>query len=143
MIARHVSRELIGLSNMLRRISLSDILSDTGHPTQVQYWFLNYIYEKVDHQDVFQKDLEAVFKIRRSTATSILKLMERNGYITRSSVDYDARLKKISLTSKGFMFCDEHDDRINNLEAQVTQGFSEEELMTLFILLDKIKNNIE
>ncbi len=36
-------------------------------------------------KEIFQKDIEAEFNIRRSTATGILKLMEKNGFINRQT----------------------------------------------------------
>ena len=43
---------------------------------------------------VFQKDIEATFNIRRSTATGLLQCFRGNGFVKRVSVDYDARFKK-------------------------------------------------
>ena len=57
---------------------------------------LGYLYDHQD-KDIFQKDIEATFNIRRSTATGLLQCLEGNGFVKRVSVDYDARLKKLSL----------------------------------------------
>ena len=35
---------------------------------------------------MFQRDVEAEFNIRRSTATGILQLMEKNGFLLREPV---------------------------------------------------------
>ena len=40
--------------------------------------------------DIFQKDLEEVFSVRRSTMSAILLRMEEKGLLKRTSVDYDA-----------------------------------------------------
>ena len=61
--------------------------------TAMHGWILGYLCRN-EHKDIFQKDIEAEFKICRSTVTNILKLMEKKGYIKRESVPYDARLKK-------------------------------------------------
>ena len=57
------------------------------------FWVLRYLQ---DHpgEDVFQKDLEAAFKIRRSTVSRMMELMEQKGLLTRESVGGDARLKR-------------------------------------------------
>ena len=60
---------------------------------------LRFFAENAD-RDIFQKDFEEEFSIRRSTATKILQLMEKNGLIERQKVESDARLKKIVLTNK-------------------------------------------
>ena len=63
------------------------------HPTGVQGWIIGYLYRNRD-KEVFQRDIQEQFSIRRSTVTGILQLMEKNGLITRRSVEQDARLKK-------------------------------------------------
>ncbi|EET85497.1 transcriptional regulator, MarR family [Clostridium carboxidivorans P7] len=69
--------------------------------TGIQSMVLGFVYHKSQNRDVFQKDIEEVFDIRRSSVTSVLQLMEKNGYVERVSVSEDARLKKIILTKKG------------------------------------------
>ena len=58
-------------------------------------WVIRYLYDNRE-KDIFQKDIEKTFGIRRSTVTVMLKTMEKNGLITRGSVPYDSRLKKIT-----------------------------------------------
>lgn len=61
-------------------------------------WMIGYIY----HSDceVYQKDIEKVAYMSKSSVTAILKAMEREGYLRRVSVKHDARLKKLVLTKK-------------------------------------------
>ena len=63
-------------------------------------WIMGFLSCNSD-RDIFQRDIESNFAISRSTVTSILKTMEKNGYIKRESVDSDARLKKLTLTQQG------------------------------------------
>ena len=65
----------------------------------VNGWAIAYFYENRGN-NIFQKDFEEKFSIRRSTASVILKNMEQKGLIMRVSVESDARLKKIVLTEK-------------------------------------------
>ncbi len=51
-------------------------------------------------RNVFQKDIEAAFEIRASSATGILQALECQGLIRRDSASLDGRLKKIVLTDK-------------------------------------------
>lgn len=44
---------------------------------------------------VYQKDLEKAFHLRPSTATGLLKRMEKNGLLRRESCTEDARLKQL------------------------------------------------
>jgi len=143
MIDRAIGPKIIGLSNILRRSALDEPKPENGErPTGMQHWILGYIHQNPG-RDVFQKDLEAAFEVRRSTATGILQLLEKTGYIKREPVDYDARLKKLTLTAKALSFCEESHEKMQKTEALLTKGFTEEEISTLIRLLDKIKDNLE
>lgn len=64
--------------------------------TGVQSRVLHFVCEHSRTGPVYQKDIENEFHyIRRSTATGILKLMEKNGMIGKESVPEDARLKRL------------------------------------------------
>ena len=96
---RHIGYAVKLLNRRLDQV-LSNIpaIRENNSLTGIQTWALNYLIRN-DTRDVFQKDVEAELKIRRSTATELLKAMERGGLIRRIPVDYDARLKKIVLTN--------------------------------------------
>ncbi|MDO7205446.1 helix-turn-helix domain-containing protein [Paraclostridium bifermentans] len=49
---------------------------------------------KVRDKDVFQKDLESVFDLKRSSISLMLNNMEKSGLIERMLVKEDGRLKK-------------------------------------------------
>ena len=52
-------------------------------------------------RDVYQRDIEQWFNIRRSSVTAMLQGMEQDGFITRCAVAKDARLKRLAVTEKG------------------------------------------
>lgn len=110
--------------------------------TGVHGWAIRYFYDNRD-KDIFQRDFELRFSIRRSTATNMLKLMEKNGIICRIPVDYDARLKKIVLTDKAIKFHKQATQNLEMLENSLKEGITSEELETFFNVIDKIKNNME
>ncbi len=105
-------------------------------------WAIGYFHRNTD-KDIFQKDFEKEFDIRRSTASNILSLMEENGLIKRESVPYDARLKKIVLTEKALQINQVVMDAFDRMEKTVKKDISEEELDIFFTVLDKINNNLE
>lgn len=140
---RQVGHALIALNNTLRRMAGRDQLEASGSRlTSMQVMILTYLD---DHREieVFQKDLEKIFRIRRSTATGILKVMEREGYLTRIPVARDARLKKLTLTVRGQSFCNEARRRSDAVEARMLEGFSPEEIELLFSMLDRLRDNLE
>ena len=103
---------------------------------------LGYFYRNRD-RDIFQKDFEKEFDIRRSTASNILALMEKNGLIERKSVARDARLKKIVLTEKALELHQKVEDAFSKMEADISEGISDEEMNALFKIIEKINSNIE
>lgn len=104
-------------------------------------WAIGFFYHNRD-RDIFQRDFEKECNIRPSSATSMLKLMEKNGLIKRVGVDYDARLKKIVLTEKAIKIQETLDEKFAVLEEHLTKGISREELETFFTVLSKIRKNI-
>ena len=105
-------------------------------------WAIGYFYHNKD-RDIFQKDFEQQFNIRRSTASNILALMEKNGLITRESVPYDARLKKITLTRKAVDIHHTVESAFEKLEDTIHEGITPEELEVFYRVLDKINSNLE
>lgn len=93
-------------------------------------------------KDVYQKDVEAEFKIRRSSVSSVLDTMEKNGYIMRQSVASDARLKKLVLTEKAKKVGQHYRDCIERFENAAVANLTEEEINTLKTLLSKVSDSI-
>ena len=109
--------------------------------TGMQGWIVGYLFENQD-RDIYQRDIEDVFEIRRSTATGILQLLERDGYIERVSVPTDARLKKIVLTDKAKELQTLVIQETERAEQMLKTGLSEDEVNAYIRLTDRICNNI-
>ena len=93
-------------------------------------------------KDVYQKDIEAEFKIRRSSVSSVLDTMEKNGYIMRQSVASDARLKKLVLTEKSIQLGQHYKNSVELFETSIKKGLTDEEIKTLKYLFDKVYQNV-
>jgi DNA-binding MarR family transcriptional regulator len=141
---KSIGFEVKSLSNVIKRRIDKQIADGCGGGSSVTHgWVIRYIYDNMEKGDVFQRDLEARFNIRRSTATGILKLMEKNGLIVREPVEYDARLKKLVLTSKAVELHESIVREINLIENTMRQGLSQEELDSFFATIEKIKSNVD
>lgn len=139
---RHVGRECRTVSNLIKRKLDNMFYKKFGEGfTGIHSWIIAFIYNN-QNKEIFQKDVEEEFSIRRSTATNILQLMEKNELIVRKSVEYDARLKKLELTEKAIKVHKLVGEEIESIEGQVVKGLTEEELEIFFILIDKIKKNL-
>jgi DNA-binding MarR family transcriptional regulator len=110
--------------------------------TDVQAKILAFVRFNSDKRDIFQRDLEEEFGIRRSSVTSVLQLMEKNGYIKRVSVSEDARLKKIVLTEKGLEIQRNVYDFILRFEKSLRDELSEDEFKILISLIDRLSKKI-
>lgn len=87
-------------SHQLRR-TLSNLFAQYGL-TGIQSRILGYLgAAAAKGNDVYQRDIEKNFGIRRSSVTSVITNLERSGFVTRQPVPGDARLKKLTLTEKG------------------------------------------
>lgn len=109
--------------------------------TQMNGWIMAYLYFHRDQQ-VYQKTIESAFGVNRSTVTSIVKLMEKKGYIRRENVPSDARLKRIVLTPLGEETHAKTKQALDALEVQMQQGLTKEEIEIFFEVTNKIRKNL-
>ena len=105
-------------------------------------WVIGYLYDNRD-RDVFQRDIEKQFSVRRPTMTEILKLMEKNGLVLREKCENDARLKRIRLTEKALLIHERHEKHINSFENALREGITDEELEIFAGLLERVQDNLK
>lgn len=138
-----VAFRIKSLNNEFKRhFDRSAIHRNDANLTGMQFAFLGYISDRAQSEDVFQRDIEVEFNIRRSTASGMLQLLEREGYIERYSVPSDARLKKIVLTDKAREQDKKAKEDMDLFDQKITAGLTDEELRELYRILDKIEKNI-
>ena len=136
-----IGRTVKTLSNEIGRCIKS--FGDAEGVTRMNGWLIGYLYNKCAERDVFQKDIETDFNIRRSTVTGMLKLMEKNGLITRSSVSSDARLKKIMLTPKAIQIHEKIRVNINAVEKRLSMNLTDEEIESFLATANKMRENLK
>ena len=74
----HVGRLIHILSHAMKRHDPTDVM-ENDDLTTMQKHVLKFILLETMHRDLYQKDIEEEFQIRKPTVTGILKLMEKNG----------------------------------------------------------------
>ena len=140
---RQIGRELHRLDNSIRRYlcqhSHSFKMKEEVTGTNIR--IIRFLRSNT-HRDIYQKDVEKEFGITRSTASRVLVLMEEKGLLTRSSVDHDARLKKLTLTEKSIKMGDMMHQIGEQTDAQLLDGFSDEEKEQLFGFIDRMVENM-
>ena len=110
--------------------------------TNMQKRVLHYILFQSMNKDIYQKDIEKEFKIRRSTASGILQLLEKNGFVTRENVEWDARLKKLVPTEKAEGVREEILSNIRYMEKILRQGISNQDMEICMKVLEQMSANL-
>ena len=137
---RDVGRLINMISHQLKRQMQTH--GEEDDLTNMQKIILHHImFESLEH-DVYQKDLEKEFQIRRSTATGILQLLEKNGFIYREQVKEDARLKRIVPTEKAIGLRKQILRNIRYMESLLREGIPEDDMEVCFRVLGKMSANL-
>lgn len=121
-----------------QRLAQAGIDQVTGDQGRV----IGYITHHQD-QPVFQRDLEEEFRIRRSTATGILQLMEEKGLLERRPVEWDARLKQLCLTPQALAIHQAIETQIRLAEEELASCLTPEELEQFFAIAAKLRRHLE
>ncbi len=140
-----VSFELHSLTNLMKRESESSCLCKFHRQTDLtdmQSRIIGFLHRRRE-DDVFQKDIEKEFSIRRPTVTILLQTMERKSLIKRDAVSYDARLKKVRLTPKAEELVNSSEQEMLRFEKMLSANISEEEMACFFRVTEKIRENLE
>lgn len=111
--------------------------------TGVQSAMIGFIYDESIKKDVFAKDIEKNFDIRRASIAGMLQNMEKNGLIKRETVGNDARLRRIVLTQKALKIRKEVEKNIRKVEKQAMEGLTKEEVRKYVELTKKMSTNLE
>lgn len=140
-----IGHKLSQINNLILRQKLSMSADDKNDDycgvSHAGSCIIAYLYDHND-RDVFQRDIEHEFLVRRSTVSKVLTLLEQKGYIDRVAVDYDHRLKKIVLTQKACNIVDKIKADRKALEIQMTKNINQDELYKFKQTLQKIIVNL-
>lgn len=126
---------------MKRKNCVISMINDDGLTT-MQKHVLKFLLLESLHKVVYQKDIEEEFQIRKSTATGMLQLLEKNGFIVRESEKKDARLKRIIPTRKAEALRPSILAHIRQSEAQLTADISEADVLICKKVLCQMLYNV-
>lgn len=138
----HLGLEIKVLSNLLKRKVHCFLPQINVELTDSERQMIGFLYHNKD-KDIFQKDIELKFVIRRSTASRMLKGLEEKNFITREPVESDARLKKICLTPMAQTMQENVLERLDDFEDLLSRGITDYEMGIFLTVADKIKKNLE
>lgn len=131
------------LSNLIqRKFFKSEVKKKVDTMTFSHGWVIGYLYNN-RNRCVLQSELEKEFRIRRSTITKILQLMEKNGLICRVPVENDARKKQLVLTPKAMQLHMLVINEMDETDRKIKKGINKKDLDTFFMVINKMKSNLE
>nr|WP_318684229.1 MarR family transcriptional regulator [uncultured Acetatifactor sp.] len=141
---REIALQIKSVNNLIRRnLDIRFAEAGLGELAGMQGPILGFLQKEGQQREIFQKDLEKRFNIRRSTATVMLQNLEQKGYIVREAVHSDARMKRIVLTQKAIRHNLAIRDQIDAFNKELEEGLTSEEKKMFLRILDKIKKNLE
>ena len=137
-----IGAEIGMLHNLLRRqmACMTEKSANSANVTGMQAMIVHHLILREKEGDLFQKDIESAFQMRRSTATGILQLMEQHGLLRREPVPQDGRLV---LTDRARAMDERITERMVQMEQMLRRGITEEELNNWFAVSEKIRSNLE
>jgi DNA-binding MarR family transcriptional regulator len=135
-------KEILREIGMIARAldSISNIEFKEYDLTKGQYLYLVRICES---PGIIQEKLAEMIKVDRTTASRAIQKLEMNGFIEKKEDQHNKKIKKLFPTEKGknvYPFIKRENDYSNIV---ALEGFSEQEVETLFNHLHRVRKNIE
>ena len=140
-----IGAEIGMLHNLLRRqmACMTEKSANSANVTGMQAMIVHHLILREKEGDLFQKDIESAFQMRRSTATGILQLMEQHGILRREPVAHDGRLKRLVLTEKGACIHEKTMQSLHQTDEFVESLLTPEENAELLRLLNKLRKGLQ
>ncbi|MDO4261410.1 MAG: helix-turn-helix domain-containing protein [Eubacteriales bacterium] len=139
---RHPIRIILNLSHLMRR-AMEQEMTDL-ELSSAQCRVLGYLWCRADKEKpVFQRELEAEMKIRRSSVTSVVQLLEKKGLLERRSARADARQKELVLTQTGIEVQRKVIGRMDDMEQRLNGCLTEEEKEWWFRCAAKLERGLK
>ena len=129
------------LSNLIYN-KLNQMTMETGGVSIHQCWILQYLTENAD-KEIYQKDIEQLFSIKRATANQMLRSLEVKGYIRRTLSIDDARKNVLTVTKEGIAACEHLEGNLYQFMLKLHGDIPREELEQFQSTLRKLWHNIE
>lgn len=117
----------------------NSMLKDSGI-TVMQLRVLKYLKAHPEESQI--ADISEFFGVTHPSMIHVVNVLEHKGYVYREPIRR-SRGKKILLTDSGRQLEDENENRIDSLEAVLTEGFSEEDRAQLLKMLKRINSNLD
>lgn len=109
--------------------------------TSIQASVLIYLLNESDIKN--QRDIEKKFNLTNPTVNGILNRLEFKGFIKRTISQKDARNKEVHLTDKSLKLNSEMNSKAKEVEKNILNNISKDELEVFYNVVKKISENIK
>ena len=124
--------------NILRRIEANKISADVGLYLG-QLPILEYI---IHHEGCTQKEIADIMRVSPASIATSTKRLQRAGLIKKQTDEENLRKNMLSVTKKGIELAMKCRVNFNEFDQKLFSGFSDEELLSVQELLDRLISNI-
>lgn len=111
--------------------------------TGKQFFILGFVLKQSKKGEITQKDIENFGNVRKSSVSSIISNLEKNGFIVRKLSEKDSRVNIILPTEKAYEIERKINAKKKKVENEIFSCFSEEEIKQCGKLLSELQNKIK
>ncbi len=108
----------------------------------IQGRIVKYLLDNEDKK-VFQRDLEKILGVRRSTISGVLQTMEKNNIIKRLAAEEDARIKEIVITNEAKKENKKIQEKFIEIENIISKDIKDTDLEVFLKVIKQIKKNLK
>lgn len=145
--SRNLSAQLGGIHHIIMRnieSRMPPLIELSITPPQIRtILFLSHHSREHPDTPICQRNLEEAFDLKPSSVSLLLRNMEKNGFIYRQTVEGDGRLKSVHLTDSAVILSHQLQIGFDEIEETLSHGITEEERAIFFVVLQKIRRNLE
>lgn len=122
---------------------VSQVFEQNGVET-ISYSSFSILEYLETHQDrdIFQKDIEHALSVNRATASKMIKLLTKKGYVSQETFAQDARYKLLFLTDKGRDLYQADVQAAANLDQFFNDVLSEEDFSAFDQIYEKLEKKL-
>lgn len=111
--------------------------------TGKQFFILGFVLKQSKKGEITQKDIENFGNVRKSSVSSIISNLEKNGFIVRKPSEKDSRVNIILPTEKAYEIERKINAKKKKVENEIFSCFSKEEIKQCGKLLSELQNKIK
>ena len=139
---KHLTKELKEIEKEIRTVINEGHTPFSHHINFTQIQIIHYLLENKS-TETCQKDFEAFLGLNKASISGSLDALEEKGLIKRTQSTEDGRKNIITLSQSYLDQQNSIQESLRELDRQLLEGISEEEIDSFFLTLDKIHDNLK